>query len=80
MSRRLSFTEDRRRKLRRQMELLRLESRTTITEPISFTGLAVSWMVRCGGPTRGSSVPSWVAMLSAASGGKFRRRTKHKTQ
>ncbi len=44
MSRRLSFTEDRRRKLRRQMELLRLESRTTITEPISFTGLAVSWM------------------------------------
>ncbi len=44
MSRRLSFTEDRRRKLRRQMELLRLESRTTITEPISLTGLALSWM------------------------------------
>jgi YD repeat-containing protein len=44
MSRRLSFTEDRRRKLRRQPDQFRLEPRTTITEPISFTGLAVSWM------------------------------------
>ena len=43
MSRRLSFTERRRRRLAKQMDRLdRLESRTTITEPVSFTGLALA--------------------------------------
>ena len=40
---RLSFTERRRRRLAKKVDQLdRLESRTTITEPISFTGLAIS--------------------------------------
>ncbi len=39
----LSFTEHRRRRLAKKVDLLdRLESRTTITEPISFTGLSIS--------------------------------------
>ncbi len=39
----LSFTERRRRRLAKKVDRLdRLESRTTITEPISFTGLAIS--------------------------------------
>ena len=39
----LSFTEARRRRLAKKVDRLdRLESRTTITEPISFTGLALS--------------------------------------
>ena len=41
----LSFTEARRRRLAKKADRLdRLESRTTITEPISFTGMAVSAM------------------------------------
>jgi YD repeat-containing protein len=45
MSRRLSFTERRRRRLTKQVDRLdRLESRTTITEPVSFTGLSISWL------------------------------------
>jgi len=40
---RLSFTERRRARLAKKVDQLdRLESRTTITEPISFTGLSVS--------------------------------------
>ena len=42
MSRRLSFTENRRRRLAKQLDQFRLEPRTTITEPISLTGLAIS--------------------------------------
>jgi RHS repeat-associated protein len=39
----LSFTEARRRRLAKKVDRLdRLESRTTITEPISFTGMAIS--------------------------------------
>ena len=39
----LSFTERRRRRLAKKVDQLdRLESRTTITEPLSFTGLALS--------------------------------------
>jgi hypothetical protein len=38
----LSFTEQRRKKLRAKPGVLRCESRTTITEPISFFGLALS--------------------------------------
>ncbi len=39
----LSFTERRRHRLAKKVDRLdRLESRTTITEPISFTGLAIS--------------------------------------
>ena len=38
---RFSFTEYRRRRLAKKVDRLdRLESRTTITEPMSFTGLA----------------------------------------
>ena len=44
MSRRLSFTENRRRRLAKQPDQFRLEPRTTITEPISLTGLAIAWM------------------------------------
>ena len=41
----LSFTEYRRRRLAKKVDRLdRLESRTTITEPISFTGMALSAM------------------------------------
>ena len=41
----LSFTEARRRRLAKKVDRLdRLESRTTITEPISFTGMALSAM------------------------------------
>ncbi len=40
---RLSFTERRRRMLAKKVDRLdRLEARTTITEPISFTGLSIS--------------------------------------
>ncbi len=40
---RLSFTERRRRMLAKKIDRLdRLEARTTITEPISFTGLSIS--------------------------------------
>ena len=41
--RRASFTETRRRSLAKRVDRLdRLESRTTITEPISFTGLSIT--------------------------------------
>jgi hypothetical protein len=40
--RRLSWTEKRRRKLAIAMQVDRLEPRTTITEPISITGLSIS--------------------------------------
>ena len=43
--RRLHFDlASRRRTLRAKADVLRLESRTTITEPISFTGMALSVM------------------------------------
>ena len=48
----LSFTEYRRRRLAKKVDRLdRLESRTTITEPLSFTGMAISaltGLVRAG--------------------------------
>ena len=40
MSRRMSFSEKRRRKLTVKPEVLRLETKNTITEPISVIGLA----------------------------------------
>ena len=47
----LSFTEYRRRRLAKKVDRLdRLESRTTITEPISFTGMALSAMAGLGAP------------------------------
>ena len=50
--RRLSFTERRRRRLAKKVDRIdRLETRNTITEPISITGLlipAVSGLVRLG--------------------------------
>ncbi len=77
MSRRLSFTENRRRRLAKQPDQFRLEPRTTITEPISLTGLAIAWMrggVQLGliSPFMGSNAPS------AISAAEFRRRTKPK--
>ncbi len=42
MSRRMSFSEKRRRKLTVKPEVLRLETKNTITEPISVIGLATS--------------------------------------
>jgi len=45
MSRRISFTEGRRRRLARQVDRLdRLESRALIVEPLSLTGLSISWL------------------------------------
>ncbi len=61
---RLSFTERRRRMLAKKVDRLdRLEARTTITEPISFTGLSISalrGLVQLGlmSPYGGSNAPS----------------------
>jgi YD repeat-containing protein len=68
----LSFTEARRRRLAKRVDRLdRLESRTTITEPISFTGLAISafrGLAQLGLMSRfgGSNAPSPLARAKDA--------------
>jgi RHS repeat-associated protein len=77
---RLSFTERRRRRLAKKANLDRLETRNTITEPISITGLlipAISGLVRLGimHPNGGSNArsgmmrPTGVARQSGSAGG-----------
>jgi hypothetical protein len=72
----LSFTERRRRKLARKVDHLdRLESRNTITEPISFTGLSISAlrsMVQLGimHPYGASNAPSTLARARDAQKGR----------
>jgi hypothetical protein len=74
---RLSFTESRRRLAKQVDRLDRLESRTTITEPISFTGLSIT-ALRClaqlgvtypNGATSGLVRPAGAARQSRGAAG-----------